>query len=255
LKPHALATVAQVVYPTASRSCGRIDTRWSDEQSFMSRRGKSITILVVGPFPSVTEGLAALLSKEADYVVSVGALDGADEVVRGAPAPGVEVAVVAVDGRDVESRDVLAQMSRLAAVVPIVVLSSFADRAQVSAAIGAGARACVAARTRSASLVDAVRAVAEGRGYLCPISADLLVRSEATAADVAVARTVALTARERQVLALVVKGRTNAQIAESLSLSVKTVHAHRANVMRKLGVRNASMLVREALRLGLIPPR
>jgi two-component system, NarL family, response regulator NreC len=221
----------------------------------MSRRGKSITILVVGPFPSVSEGLAALLAKEPDCVVSAGALDGAVELVRSAPEPGIEVGVVAVDGREVESREVLAQISRFAAVVPVVVLSSFADRAQVSAVIGAGARACVAARTRSASLVDAIRAVAEGRGYLCPISADLLVRSEAGAPEVAAAPTVALTARERQVLALVVKGRTNAQIAETLSLSVKTVHAHRANVMRKLGVRNASMLVREALRLGLIPPR
>jgi DNA-binding NarL/FixJ family response regulator len=221
----------------------------------MSRRSKSIHVLVVGPFPSVSEGLAALLGKEPGYHVAVGALEGADELVRTAPQPGIDVVVAAVDGRDVESRDVLTQIARVAAVVPVVVLSSFADRAQVSGAIGAGARACVAARTRSANLVDAIEAVAEGRGYLCPISADLLVRSESVAPDVPPAPTVALTAREREVLTLIVKGRTNAQIAEALSLSVKTVHAHRANLMRKLGVRNASMLVREALRLRLIPPR
>lgn len=219
----------------------------------MSHRGKSATVLVVGPFPSVSDGLAALLSKEPDFRVSAGALDSADALMRA--EPGIDVAVVAVDGHDVESREVLAQIARLSAVVPVVVLSPFADRTQVSAVIGAGARACVAARTRSASLVDAIRAVTEGRGYLCPIAADLLVRSDAATPAAPAAPMVALTARERQVLGLVVKGQTNAQIAEALSLSVKTVHAHRANVMRKLGVRNASMLVREALRLGLIPPR
>lgn len=220
----------------------------------MSRRSNPIHILVVGPFPSVCEGLAALLGKEPDYVVTVGPLEGADDLVRETQAR-VQVAVAAVDGRDIETKAVLAQIARLAVVAPVVVFSSFGDRAQVSGAIAAGARACVAARTRSASLIDAIRAVAQGRGYLCPISADLLVRSEVGSVESPTAPKIALTARERQVLSLVVKGRTNGQIAQTLSVSVKTVHAHRANLMRKLGVRNASTLVREALRLGLIPPR
>lgn len=220
----------------------------------MTRVGNTIHVLIVGPYPPVCEGLAAVLCEQADCVVSVGALDGADEVVRKATAP-VQVVVVVADSRDVEAKAVLAQIARVAVVAPVVVFSSFRDRGQVSGAIAAGARACVAAQTRSAGLVDAIRAVAQGRGYLCPISADLLVRSEVSSVESPAAPKIALTARERQVLSLVVKGRTNAQVAQALSVSVKTVHAHRANLMRKLGVRNASTLVREALRLGLIPPR
>lgn len=220
----------------------------------MSRRGTPIQILVVGSSPPLVEGVATLLAKETDFVVEASAFDGDDDRLRTAQ-PRIQAAVAVLDAREVDAREPLARITTLAAVAPTVVLASFADRAQVSAVIGAGARACVATRTRTAGLLEAIRAVATGRGYLCPVAADLLVRSDGASSDGPAAPAVALTVRERQVLALVAKGRTNLQIATTLALSIKTVHTHRANLMRKLGVRNASMLVRAALRLGLIPPR
>jgi DNA-binding NarL/FixJ family response regulator len=63
-----------------------------------------------------------------------------------------------------------------------------------------------------------------------------------------------LTPREVEVLTLVAEGHTNQEIADRLTLSIKTVQAHRANVMEKLGLRDITHLVRFALRHGLIPP-
>jgi len=62
-----------------------------------------------------------------------------------------------------------------------------------------------------------------------------------------------LTSREREVLILVAEGRTNQEIATHLNLSIKTVQAHRANVMEKLGLHDVTHLVRFAIQHGLIP--
>ncbi len=153
--------------------------------------------------------------------------------------------------------DVLQQlraMTRRWPQVPVVALGNFDRRETVGAAIGAGARACVSSHCGGRELVEAVRAVHEGRSYLCPVASDLRATpgadDDASTDPVVLARP--LTQRERQILALIAEGCTDRETAHRCGLSLKTVHNHRRSIMVKLGVHNATSLVRRAMRLGLI---
>ena len=113
----------------------------------------------------------------------------------------------------------------------------------------------------------AILSVAQGGAFLYPGLAKALIRSyienpptaplassntRETARDSATQLSV-LTPREMEVLKLVAEGYTNQEIADQLVVSIKTVQAHRANVMEKLGLHNITHLVRFAVRAGLIP--
>jgi two-component system response regulator NreC len=133
-------------------------------------------------------------------------------------------------------------------------------------ALHAGAGGYVIKRTAAADLLAAVRAIARGESFLSPSVAHALVadyteRSLHTAKHAAARAQGAasdsystLTSREREVLQLVAEGHTNQEIADRLSLSVKTVQSHRAAVMEKLGLRDVTHLVRYAVRRGIVDP-
>jgi DNA-binding NarL/FixJ family response regulator len=106
---------------------------------------------------------------------------------------------------------------------------------------------------RAAQLTRAIRTVVAGRRYLSPELAKRLVAG-APREDAAAVRTYeSLTDREREVFQLTAEGYRSAQIADRLAISHRTVEAHRASAMRKLGVRNAIDLVRYALTVGVLP--
>jgi DNA-binding NarL/FixJ family response regulator len=123
----------------------------------------------------------------------------------------------------------------------------------VRQALRAGASAYLLKDSQPAELELAVRAVAQGGSYLSPmvsrhLLADYLRRTERDdgPAD-------GLTPRQREVLQLIAEGHTNAEMAETLNLSVKTVETHRAQLMDRLSIRDVAGLVRYAIRTGLIP--
>lgn len=133
-------------------------------------------------------------------------------------------------------------------------------------ALRMGAAGYVVKKAAPAELCAAVRATALGGTFLYPGLAKALVRAYLTKQPAEPASIEAsskagqapplsvLTAREVEVLKLVAEGRTSQEIADQLVLSVKTVQAHRANIMEKLGLRDITHLVRFAIHHGLIPP-
>ena len=122
------------------------------------------------------------------------------------------------------------------------------DPEYARSALRAGARGYLLKEVEDAELIQAVRTVAAGGTYLHPaLGAQLLSRDgEASGQE--------LTPREREVLRLIALGHTNAEVAERLYLSVRTVETHRANIHRKLGTESRSELVRHALEQGLVNP-
>jgi DNA-binding NarL/FixJ family response regulator len=122
--------------------------------------------------------------------------------------------------------------------------------AHVTQAINAGANAYVLKDDSFEDLVGAVRAVLRGESYMSRNVPALSSRGGAGVED----RYASLTPREREVLHLVAEGLTSDEIAERLSLSVRTVETHRANIMAKLGIRNQTRLVHFAIQRGLVPP-
>jgi DNA-binding NarL/FixJ family response regulator len=124
---------------------------------------------------------------------------------------------------------------------------------EIAAAVGLGAGAVISEDCGAEGLLDAFEAVRQGRPYLGPGVSDILRGKTAAVSDQTRAATAGhLTARERQVLGLIAQARTGQEIATLLGMSLRTVHAHRRSIMRKLQVRNTVALVRRAMQLGLV---
>lgn len=132
----------------------------------------------------------------------------------------------------------------------VIILSAYSEERHVLDALRAGVRAYVLKEARPRDLVTAITEVAAGRRYLSPplleaaLDAYIEKARRARTGD----RSEHLTDREREVLHLTAQGKTAGQVARALGISARTVETHRANLMRKLGVRNRSDLVRYAIK-------
>jgi two-component system response regulator NreC len=131
----------------------------------------------------------------------------------------------------------------------ILVLTMQDDPGYAREAMLRGARGYVLKEADEAELIHAIRTVAGGATYLQPELGARLLTDAGAAPDAA-----PLTQREREVLRLLALGHTNAQTAERLHLSVRTVETHRANIQAKLGTSGRAELVRHAIERGLVGP-
>jgi two-component system, NarL family, response regulator NreC len=201
-----------------------------------------ITIVLADDHAIVRGALKALLEGQADFEVVGEAAD-----IRSAKAavaelrPGVLILDVNMpDGLAVEA---VAGLRREAPGTEIVLLTM--ERAPMLArrAIDAGARAYLFKDAAHLELVEAVRRASAGHQYL-PAAVTIGLDDDAERA--------VLSPRETEVLRLMALGNTNREIAEQLSLSVRTVETHRAHVQQKLGLEGRSELTRYALGNGLI---
>ncbi|MBM4083072.1 MAG: response regulator transcription factor, partial [Planctomycetes bacterium] len=195
------------------------------------------TIILADDHPVVRHGLKALLEAEADFQV-VGECGDGLEAVRLAERLKPNVLVVDVMMPGVTGLEVARQVTERLPETRVVILSMHANEAYVLEALRNGATGYVLKDSGGASLVEAVRAVAAGRRYLSPPLTERAVEAyaqKAKGADVDAFET--LTTREREVLHLAAQGLTNPEIGRRLFISARTVEVHRANLMRKLGLK------------------
>ncbi len=138
--------------------------------------------------------------------------------------------------------------------VKSILLSVHTEPPLIQTAVAAGADGYVLKNARSAEIVSAIRAVVRGGSYFSPTVAREIVsqyREQRSGSDEPFAT---LSGREREVLQRIAEGLSAKEIGSDLGISTKTVEAHRTSLMRKLGVRKATELVRCAVRYGLIEP-
>jgi two-component system, NarL family, response regulator NreC len=129
------------------------------------------------------------------------------------------------------------------------------DRALLQEAIRIGAAGYITKRAVEAEVVSAIRAAMRGDLYVHPAMTRALLPEAAPAPPAAQEALVeALTPRETEVLSLLAIGHTNREIADLLTVSVRTVESHRANLMGKLGLHSRVELVRYATQHGLFQP-
>ena len=137
----------------------------------------------------------------------------------------------------------------------MIVLTQYDDAEYIYRFLHAGAAGYVLKKSVGSDLVQAIRAVAQGKSFLDPMIADKVIRGylepEVSADQSLYDR---LSDREKTVFKLIAEGYTSRQIAESLVISIKTVMTHRANIMEKLGVHNKAEIIKLAIRHGLIQP-
>jgi DNA-binding NarL/FixJ family response regulator len=134
----------------------------------------------------------------------------------------------------------------------VLILSMHTSEEYVLRALRAGCAGYLLKRSAVSELEVAVRAVARGETYLSPAVSKQVVDDYVGRTGGAADPIDALTPRQREILQLVAEGNTSKEIAERLGLSFKTVEAHRAQIMERLGVRDLAGLVRFAVRVGLV---
>ena len=211
------------------------------------------TIVLADDHALVREGLRTVLAGEDDWFVVGEAADGLEAV---ALVEQLQPNVLIVDLMlpALSGLEVIRQVSKRVPRTQIVALSMHASESYVLAALHNGAQAYVLKDARSSEIVQAIRAVLAGRGYLSPPLSQYALEAyieKAKGAPLDPYET--LTTREREVLHLVAQGATMPAIAERLGLSPRTIETHRTNLMRKLGLRTQTDLIRYALQRGLIP--
>jgi two-component system response regulator NreC len=148
------------------------------------------------------------------------------------------------------------EIKRLYPDVQVLILTMHEEESYVFQLLRLGAAGYVLKRAAATDLVEAVRAASRGEAFLYPAVARSVVQDylDRMRSGEGTSRYDGLTDREREILVLIAEGHTNAQIADRLFISVKTVQTHRAHIMEKLDLHDRSLLVRYAVRKGLIQP-
>ena len=204
---------------------------------------RSISVLLVDDHALVRHGFRRMLEDDAEITVIGEASDGHDavkEAIRLRPAVVVmDFALPSMNGA-VATRQILKECPETA----VLILSMHSEPSYVHTCLDAGARGYLLKNAMDLELVDAVKQVAGGTRVLDPrlgqLSGDTAERRDS------------LTARELEVLQLIVHGKSNKEIATVLSLSANTVAVHRSNIMRTLSIHNTAGLVVYAIRKGLV---
>ena len=208
---------------------------------------RKIRILVADDHAMVRKGFGLILAQQTDMEV-VGETGLGKEAVRLARELQPTLVVMDIGMPDLNGVEATRQIGEMAPDVPVLILSMYKDAVYVRESLRAGARGYLLKDSVDEDLLRAVRAVANGDGFLSPeISGALLVDYQQTSDPFDT-----LTARERQVLQLLAEGRIAKEIATELDISIYTVDAHRGRIMKKLALRSLGELVKFAMRKGLV---
>ena len=207
-------------------------------------------VLIADDHGIVRSGIRLLLERQPGIDVVAEAADGV-EAVEKALAARPDLVLLDVGMPRMTGLQAAREIRSHLPEARVLMLSMHDDEHYLFEALKAGASGYVLKREADQDLVGAVRAVARGEAFLTNAAERSIIRQ--WMADGARGPVVPLTPREEEVVKLIAEAHTNAQIAQILHLSEKTVENHRANLMRKLGLQNQTELVRYALRRGLIP--
>ena len=212
----------------------------------------TITVFLADDHAVVRDGLRALLEAQPDLKVVGDAADGRD-AVRQVTQLRPDVAILDIAMPELNGIEAARQIREACPATQVIILSMHGTSGHIAQALQAGVRGYLLKAAAGSEVVSAVRAVQAGHRYLSQeildrVIDDYLDQQEAGEAKGLLAR---LTPREREILQLVVEGKTSAEIAGILSLSPKTVETYRSHLMQKLGISDVPGLVKFAIRYGL----
>ncbi len=206
-----------------------------------------IRILLADDHTIVRQGLKLILSSQPDFQV-IGEAANGREVVDLAEKLHPDIVLLDVAMPELNGIEATRRMMEANGRLRILVLSMHKESVYVREILKAGARGYLLKDVIDTELLNAVRSVARGDGYISPaVSGALLSDYRQNVTDPADL----LTNREREVLLLIAEGKTNKEVATKLNLSVYTVDSHRGKIMEKLNLHSTGELVRFAIKNGL----
>jgi len=209
----------------------------------------TVTVLLADDHAVVRDGLRALLETGDLQVVAVAGngREAVAEALRLRPDIVImDIAMPELDGVEATRRIV-----EKCPETRVLILSMYLSAEHIYRALQAGAQGYVLKESAGEEVVEAIRTLRAGKRYLSHRITETVI-DDYLREGANVSPLDSLSLRERDVLQLVVEGRTNAAIAQALSLSPKTVETYRARIMKKLKVRDTVELVKFSMRHGLI---
>lgn len=212
--------------------------------------GKLIKVLIADDHAIFRQALRRVLSDHADIAVVGEAEDGQAALVKAVQlAPDIVLMDIAMPG--LNGIEATRQLKQDLPETRAIALSMHVDQKFVAEMFQAGASGYVSKLSDCEELVVAIRSVAGGGKYVSPAISGVLVEQLITSSRTTSAIG-SLTKRERQILQLLAAELSVKEIATKLGLSIKTVHVHKENLMRKVGADSLAELTKLALREGLV---
>lgn len=208
-----------------------------------------IRVLIADDHAIVREGLKQILAETSDILPVGEAADG-HQVIEQVRQSGYDVVLLDISMPRATGLEILKQIKRDAPKVPVLILTIYPESQYAIRALRAGASGYLMKESSPAELVKAVRTVASGRKYVSEslaekLAFDLEARSGAPAHE-------SLSDREYQVMCGIASGRTVTELAEDLTLSVKTVSTYRSRILEKMSLKNNVEITQYAIRNNLV---
>jgi len=214
----------------------------------------STRILLADDHALVRRGLRLILDAEPDLTVVGEAADG-EEAISLVVAGGVDLVILDIAMPRMTGIQAAREISRRSPEVRILILSMYDNEQYFFEALRAGASGYVLKSVADRDLIEACRAAMRGESFLYPGAVTALIRDylQRDKQGDRLPDSI-LTPREEQITKLIAEGNTAREIAEALTISVKTVDRHRANILQKLGLKDRLDITRFAIRTGLVEP-
>ncbi len=209
---------------------------------------RAIKVLLADDHTIVRQGLKLILSAHPDLEV-VGEAPNGREAAELAEKLRPDIVLMDVAMPELNGIEATRRMVAANPRVKVLVLSMHKEAVYVREVLKAGARGYILKDAIDTELVNAIRSVARGDGYISPAVSGALLndyrQNQTDPID-------SLSGREREVLQLIAEGKTNKEVATRLNLSVYTVDSHRGKIMEKLNLHSTGELVRFAMKHGLV---
>lgn len=209
-----------------------------------------VTILLADDHAVVRDGLRALIDDEEDLKV-VGVAGNGREAVAETQRLHPDIVIMDIAMPELDGVEATRRIREKCPDTRVLMLSMYLSAEHIYRALQAGAQGYVLKESAGDEVVEAIRALRAGKRYLSHRITETVI-DDYLREGASLSPLDSLSLRERDVLQLVVEGRTNVAIAQALSLSPKTVETYRARIMRKLKVHDTVELVKFAMRHGLV---
>jgi DNA-binding NarL/FixJ family response regulator len=206
-----------------------------------------IRVLIVDDHPLVIEGLKSLLRDNGDIRVLASCNNGKD-ALEFLNENQVDIVLLDINLPDMSGIDICELITRKQKDIAVIGLSTYGERSIINQMISNGARGYLLKNVTEIELIEAINTVYRGNCYF----GVEVQKAMANTIFHSLGNTPRLTKREKQILKLVVSGKTNNQIAEDLFISPLTVETHRRNLMKKMKVSNTASLVKMAIEKSLV---
>ncbi len=210
-----------------------------------------LRIIIVDDHAVVRRGVRALLESQPGWEVAGEAVTGR-EAVDLAKRLYPDIVVMDLSLPELNGLDAARQILKDSPRTEVLVLTMHHSEELVRNVLQAGARGYVLKSDADESLIAAVESLRDHKPFLTSTVTEFVLDDYVHRAEEDVVNAGTVTPREREIIQLLAEGKSNKETASALSVSVKTVEAHRANIMRKLRLRSVSDLVRYAIRNKIV---